>query len=297
MNAAHVHLVLNHVPILGFAFGVLLLGWARWRGSEETVRAALALFFLVGLTSIAVFFSGEQAEDVVEGVAGVSHDAIEVHEEFAELAMIVAVVVGLGSAGALVAFWKRALPGWVTNVGLLAGLVTFGMLGYAGFQGGQIHHPEIRSGAVPAGESEEEMEIEGEESRAAPNPQGTDAAASGSLALPGLFSIMIDLQGEMARVSRGLWSENLDTVAVGARAVANHPRVPPSEFERISGVLGSEMNRFREMDVRVHDLAVRLGEEADEGDLDAAVSTDAELRRACVACHSAFRDPLRDEIP
>lgn len=159
MNAAHIHLVLNHVPILGFAFGFLLLAWARWRNSEETARAVLALFTVVGLTSIAVFFSGEQAEDVVEGLAGVSHDAIEVHEEFAELAMIVSVIVAAASAGALVAFWKRALPGWVTNVGLVAGLVTFGMLAYAGFQGGQIHHQEIREGALPPAE-EVEMESE-----------------------------------------------------------------------------------------------------------------------------------------
>ncbi|MFP3947318.1 MAG: hypothetical protein ACLFWG_01180, partial [Longimicrobiales bacterium] len=77
----------------------------------------------------------------------------------------------------------------------------------------------------------------------------------------------------------------------------NHPRVPPAEFQRISSILGSEMNRFREMDVRVHDLGVRLAEEAGEGNLDAAVATDAELRRACVACHSEFRNALRDAIP
>jgi len=291
MNAAHVHLVLNHVPILGFAFGFLLLAWSRWRDSEETARAAFALFFVVGATSIAVFFSGEQAEDVAEGLALVSHDAIEVHEEFAELAMIVSVIVGLGSVGALVGFWKRALPGWVTNVGLLAGLVTFGMLAYAGFQGGQIHHQEIRSGDAAASEA---AEIEGGESRASPDARTTGPSPAGSVALPGLYTIMIDLQGEMARISRGVWSESLDTVAAGGRAVANHPRVPPSEFERISSVLSSEMNRFREMDVRVHDLAVRLAEEAEEGDLDAAVSTDIELRRACVACHSEFRDRLRE---
>ena len=159
MNAAHIHLVLNHLPILGFAFGFLLLGWARWRGSDETARAALALFAVVGLTSIAVFFSGEQAEDVVEGLAGVSHDAIEAHEEFAEVAMFVAVAVGLASAAALVAFWKRAVPGWVSNVGLAAGLVAFSMLAYAGYQGGQIHHQELRPGGAPGGEAPEVEEV------------------------------------------------------------------------------------------------------------------------------------------
>jgi len=161
MSAAHVHLVLNHVPILGFAFGFLLLSWARWRNSEETARAALALLTVVGLTSIAVFLSGEPAEEIVEDLAGVSHDAIEVHEEFAELAMIVAVVVGLAAGGALVAFWKRTMPSWVMNVALVASFVTFGMMTYTGFQGGQIHHQEVRPEGVPA---EQGAEMETEES-------------------------------------------------------------------------------------------------------------------------------------
>lgn len=64
MSAAHIHLVLNHVPILGFEFVLFLLFLSRWEKSDEVARAALALMFLVGLTSILVFFSGEGAEDI-----------------------------------------------------------------------------------------------------------------------------------------------------------------------------------------------------------------------------------------
>lgn len=100
----------------------------------------------------------------------------------------------------------------------------------------------------------------------------------------------------MARVSRGLWLENFDTVAAGAEGVANHPRVPPEEFQRISDVLQEEMTRFAAVDREVHDLAVRLAEQARRGDLQAVLSTDAELRRACVACHTRYRERLREEI-
>ncbi|NIT86808.1 MAG: cytochrome c [Gemmatimonadetes bacterium] len=124
----------------------------------------------------------------------------------------------------------------------------------------------------------------------------TAPAPSARVALPGLFSIMAGLQEEMGRVSRGLWLENLDTVAAGADGVANHPRVPPEEFQRISGILGQEMSRFGVMDMEVHDLAVRLADEARAGDLEAVLSTDGELRRACVACHTAYRARLREAI-
>lgn len=42
-----------------------------------------------------------------------SHDAIEAHEEVGELAMILSVIMGLASGVAAVAFWKKAIPGWV----------------------------------------------------------------------------------------------------------------------------------------------------------------------------------------
>lgn len=126
----------------------------------------------------------------------------------------------------------------------------------------------------------------------------TDTApgASTRVALPGLFGIMAGLETDMAQISRGLWLEDFDTIAAGAAAVANHPPVPPEEFQRISSVLGEEMAGFGGMDTRVHDLAVRLAEEARGGRLGVVLSTDAELRQACVSCHSTFRERLREEI-
>lgn len=131
-----------------------------------------------------------------------------------------------------------------------------------------------------------------------PEAETTDTApdASTRVALPGLFSIMAGLEADMAQISRGLWLEDFDTIAAGADAVADHPQVPPEEFQRISSVLGEEMPSFGGMDVRVHDLAVRLAEEARGGQLVAVLATDAELRQACVSCHSTFRERLREEI-
>lgn len=136
-----------------------------------------------------------------------------------------------------------------------------------------------------------------QESARPPESGGSSQASSTTrVALPGLFSIMAGLEGDMARISRGLWLANFDTVAAGADAIADHPRVPPEEFQRISTVLGEDMSRFGGMDTRVHDLAVRLSEEARREELDAVLTTDAELRRACVSCHSTFRERLRQEI-
>lgn len=135
---------------------------------------------------------------------------------------------------------------------------------------------------------------------------GEDAAAAGSAAagdtgslrgvLPGLFGIMVGLQDDMARLDRGIWIENHDSIAAAARAVADHPTVPPEEFQRISGVLGDEMPSFGAMDRNVHDLAVEVEEHARAGRLEGVLRTGAELRQGCVGCHSAYRERLREGL-
>jgi len=41
MNGAHLHLLLNHIPVIGVPLGLLLLAFAFLRRSEEWKRAAL----------------------------------------------------------------------------------------------------------------------------------------------------------------------------------------------------------------------------------------------------------------
>jgi beta-lactamase regulating signal transducer with metallopeptidase domain len=72
MNWAHIHLLLNHVPVLGTIFGLALLGYAVLKRSEALKRAALGVFVAVALLALPVYFTGEPAEEAVQSAAGVS---------------------------------------------------------------------------------------------------------------------------------------------------------------------------------------------------------------------------------
>ncbi len=121
-----------------------------------------------------------------------------------------------------------------------------------------------------------------------------DTAAAGTrAALPSLFTIMLGLQGDLDRISHGLWTESYDSIAAAATGVADHPRVPPEEASLIAGILGSDMARFQALDREVHDLSVQLAEQARARDLEAVLETDARLRTGCVECHTTFRERLR----
>lgn len=149
MNAAHLHLALNHLPVLGALFGALLLAIALTRRSDELARAGLGVLVVAALLSIAVLRSGDAAEDQVEDIPGVSESMIEEHEEAAEAAAVGLGLAGVVSLAGLVLF-RRAprLPrGW-TVAALVLAVVASGLMGRAANLGGRIRHSEIRS---PAG--------------------------------------------------------------------------------------------------------------------------------------------------
>jgi len=77
MNATHLHLMLNHLPVLGTAFGLGLLLFGLWRRSNELKKTALGVFVIIALAGVPVYLTGEPAEDGVESLPGVSKPIME----------------------------------------------------------------------------------------------------------------------------------------------------------------------------------------------------------------------------
>lgn len=173
MNGAHLHLLVNHVPVLGLFFGLALLAAALWRRSPELTRTSLVVFALTAVAAILVYLTGEPAEDGVEGIAGITEGLIGRHESAALAATIGVGILGGYSLLGLAGFRRLAtLPRWFTSSALVLALATAGMMGWTANLGGQIRHTEIRAGA-PAGGGERGGEER--EGRAAPGGAKPDA--------------------------------------------------------------------------------------------------------------------------
>lgn len=162
MNAAQLHLALNHLPLFGLAFGLLISLYGLFRKSEEIKRVALGLFVLGALAAIPTYLTGEPAEEVIEGMAGVGENFIEEHEASAVASLIAIEVAG---AVALLGLWlsrrPQGAPPVLVNGAALVAVVALAMAAWTAHLGGQIHHPELRSGAAAplpdqAGEREAE---------------------------------------------------------------------------------------------------------------------------------------------
>ena len=151
MNTVHLHLLLNHLPVVGTVIGTLLLAVALRRRSDELGRISLGLFGLLGLIAVVVYLTGEPAEDAVEKLPGIADGLIDRHQDAALVATIVVGVIGAFALASLLIYRRRALPRWVTVLGFATALVASSTMAYAANLGGQIRHTEIRAGSARPG--------------------------------------------------------------------------------------------------------------------------------------------------
>ena len=171
MEIAYLHVVINHLPIMGvpIVLGVLLLG--LWTRDESIKRAALLGFVVLGVLTVPVFLTGKGGEDFVEHVAGVSDDAIDAHEDAATMAFIAVEVLAALSLvlflryGGYPMLWRRAgppgktVPASAVAAVFIVAAATSAVLGYAGRLGGKISHTEFSADAqVEAGDDERERD-------------------------------------------------------------------------------------------------------------------------------------------
>lgn len=146
MNAAHFHLMLNHIPVLGALAVLTLIVYSAFRNKVEVTNLSLAIAVIVGVLSVPVFLTGEPAEEVIEHLAGVSENLIEAHEDFSVYALIMTeLVAGFALYGLFSIKRKEELPKFFLKILILMAFINTAMMFYTANLGGKIRHAEIRS--------------------------------------------------------------------------------------------------------------------------------------------------------
>jgi uncharacterized membrane protein len=151
MSFIHVHLLLNHIPIMGVAFGLLVLLAALYFHSADLRRASLVIFILIGAAAGAAYFTGEEAEEAVKGLSGFTEATVLRHDDAAWYAVIAAILLGLVALGGLWRFRGTAAPPrWFTATALTLAILTSGLMVWTGWIGGQIRHSELSGAPAPS---------------------------------------------------------------------------------------------------------------------------------------------------
>jgi uncharacterized membrane protein len=150
MTGVHLHLLVNHAPIFGSVFALVLFLASYVWAPDVLRRLAFALLIFAGVAGAAANFTGEPAEDHVRGLPGIRRAVIHEHEEMGEKAYLVAAAAGILSIVLLVRSRHRPMSSGVAAVGLGASVIVATMMAYTGLLGGQVRHTEVRPGATPA---------------------------------------------------------------------------------------------------------------------------------------------------
>src|SRR5581483_4917365 len=110
VNFAHLHLLLNHIPIIGTIIAVSLFLISFFERNQDLRRSSLIIFAAVALLTIPTFVSGFGAQSNIIDQPGISTALIERHEGSAILSFWSMEVTGALAVAGLWQFYRHSQP-------------------------------------------------------------------------------------------------------------------------------------------------------------------------------------------
>lgn len=180
MDFAYLHIITNHIPIIGMPIATVLLLFGLWRRSDELKTFGLLLLIAMGVAALVTYLFGNAGEDFVEKLAGITENAIHEHEDFAKIALASVIFTAVVSSFALVYPFvrlaigkqrstekpllngveftghKNHLPTFLILPVIILAMICSSLLGYTGKLGGKIRHTEFYAGSASANDQNED---------------------------------------------------------------------------------------------------------------------------------------------
>ncbi|MFV8269425.1 hypothetical protein ACNQGP_05735 [Flavobacterium sp. GT2N3] len=150
MNDAHLHMVVNHFPLIGTIFGIAILIAGMFLNNISVKNTAYVVFITAAIFGALSMGTGEGAEEMVEDFPNIGKAIIHEHEELAEkLALLLYALGGLSLLTLFLSFRNNSKEKVISFLILGLGIASLFLLQKVGTTGGEIRHTEIRD--VPVG--------------------------------------------------------------------------------------------------------------------------------------------------
>jgi len=148
----HIHVLINHLPVIGLAMAILALVLALMHHSRKTEMIALILVLVAAASAWPVNFTGQRAYKTVRALTDdAGTDWLDEHMERAGKTAPAFYALALLTAAALIVphKWPRTTRPLAIATLVLA-LLCAVAAGWIALAGGQIRHPEFRTEPPPA---------------------------------------------------------------------------------------------------------------------------------------------------
>ena len=151
MDGTHIHLLITHLPVFGSMLGAIILMYALRAKSDSTKKAAYIVFILSAAGACTAYLTGESAEHTVRQIDPGAKAFIHPHEDVAMYALISLIVLAVS---AIISWYltnkKTALAVKFAVITLIISLISFGLVSWTAYLGGQVRHTEIRAVSTAA---------------------------------------------------------------------------------------------------------------------------------------------------
>lgn len=144
MNAAQVHLMTVHVPIIG-CWGLSILFLLAWIFRDERLlKICCWLLLTVLVIATVAYFSGPLAYEMLQNQVQLNEETVEFHAVLARSCLLGMVLLAMVVGNALIqGFQGESVPRWQRTL-ILAGTIAIASFwSAAAHWGGLIRHPEI----------------------------------------------------------------------------------------------------------------------------------------------------------
>lgn len=149
MNDAHLHMLVNHFPIVGTILGLLVLIGGLFYKNMPIKNTAYFLFLIAAVFAVFSMATGDGAEELVEDMPNIGHKIIHEHEELAEKFAIILYLLGLVSIIGLVTNIRKHPKALFFSYSVVViAIVAVFFSTKVGTSGGEIRHTEIRTDSV-----------------------------------------------------------------------------------------------------------------------------------------------------
>lgn len=149
MNEAHLHMVVNHFPIIGTILGLGILISGIVLKNNIVKNTAFSLFIVAAVFAFISMATGDGAEHMVKNLPNIGFKIIHEHEEWAEKLAIVLYLLGITSIVGLYMNTKNHPKSSLVSYLVLTIAIIGTLLAIqTGTSGGEVRHTEIRPNTV-----------------------------------------------------------------------------------------------------------------------------------------------------
>ena len=144
MSNIHLHLILNHIPVITTFLSFIVTSWGFFANNSDIKKVGLTGYIISGILIIPVFLSGSASENMVKMIPEISTVFLYEHQEAAYLTLLLTGILGLlGILGYIMELFKINFSKVFIPVLLIYSFVTIASMTYTAYLGGNIRHTEL----------------------------------------------------------------------------------------------------------------------------------------------------------